>query len=296
MVPMTKNQKEAVYTLLKTASGCYLGYTDAAFEGAPPAFEDDAAPPEGKNGGTDSSRPLSSADEDPSLLRDKAAEADVLLSPSLDESGKSPSPLSSDTIIRKVLTCTSCVLSRYRKNAVIGEGVRNPAVLVVGEGPGEEEDRSGRPFVGPAGQLLDKMLSAISLSRTSNCYIANIVKCRPPMNRAPMSDEINACMGFLQAQILLLRPKAILSVGRTSIQALLGTTQGIGALRGRWFEYGSRTASLRIPVMATYHPSALLRDAALKRPAWEDLKAFKKGLLERVPDYAERFYDEASLH
>lgn len=166
-------------------------------------------------------------------------------------------------------SCTACGLAKGRSKVVFGEGVENPAVLVVGEGPGAEEDRQGLPFVGASGQLLDRMLASIGLSRGQNCYIANIVKCRPPGNRDPAPDERDACMPYLRAQIGLLAPKAILCAGRVAAQSLLGVTDGINRLRGKEYLYGN------IPVVATYHPSALLRDESLKRPAWEDLKRLR---------------------
>ena len=147
-------------------------------------------------------------------------------------------------------------------------------VMVIGEGPGADEDRQGRPFVGKAGQLLDKMLEAIQLSRKTNCYITNVVKCRPPQNRDPAPEERSCCAAFLDAQIRLLRPKMILVMGRIAAQHLLQTSDGIGKLRGRFFDYQG------IPLMPTYHPSALLRDESLKRPAWEDLKRFRARLHE----------------
>jgi len=169
----------------------------------------------------------------------------------------------------RALSCKACALSAARKNVVFGEGVPSPIVLVVGEGPGAEEDNQGLPFVGASGKLLDKMLSSIGLSRGENCYIANIVKCRPPNNREPAPDERAACMPFLREQIRLLSPKAILCTGRTAAQALLNTTDGINRLRGKNYTYEG------IPLVATYHPSALLRDDTLKRPAWEDLKRLR---------------------
>ncbi len=191
--------------------------------------------------------------------------------------------LSLENLCKKVSVCTNCILSKTRKNTVFGEGGTNPLVMVIGEGPGEEEDLSGRPFVGKAGQLLDKMLAAISLDRNINCYIANIVKCRPPRNRTPMEDEADSCRGFLQAQINALKPKYILAMGRTAIQNLLGSSDGINALRGKWFLYNS------IPLMATFHPSALLHDSSLKAPAWEDLKLFRKRLIDENKGYDEEF-------
>lgn len=180
-----------------------------------------------------------------------------------------------DSIAERVRACRACRLGAGRTNAVPGEGAATPLVLVVGEGPGADEDATGRPFVGKAGQLLDKMLAAVALSRGENCFIANVVKCRPPNNRDPEADEIAACAGFLDAQIDALRPTAILSIGRVPTQALLGTADGIGKLRGRFFEYRGH------PLLPTYHPSALLRDESLKRPAWEDLKKLRAFLDER---------------
>jgi len=173
--------------------------------------------------------------------------------------------------------CRACRLGEGRRNAAYGEGSAEPLVLVVGEGPGAEEDAQGRPFVGPAGRLLDRMLASIGLSRETNCYIANIVKCRPPGNREPAPDEKEACMPWLERQIEALRPRFIVAMGRTAATALLGSAEGIGKLRGRWFERRG------IPLIATYHPSALLRDESLKRPAWEDLKTLKFRLSELEP-------------
>lgn len=170
----------------------------------------------------------------------------------------------------KALACTACALSAGRKNVVFGQGVPHPAVLVVGEGPGAEEDNQGFPFVGASGKLLDKMLASIGLSRRENCYIANIVKCRPPNNREPAPDERAACMPYLREQIRILRPRVILCAGRTAAQSLLSTTEGINKLRNTMRDYEG------IPVIATYHPSALLRDETLKRPAWEDLKRLRE--------------------
>ena len=177
-------------------------------------------------------------------------------------------------IANKIAACNRCRLCGGRKNTVPGIGVTNPYVLVIGEGPGADEDASGEPFVGKAGQLLDKMLGAIGLSRHTNCFIANIVKCRPPQNRDPMPDEADACRSFLDAQISVLKPKMILAVGRIAAQNILNTTTGINKLRGQFFEYRG------IPLLPTYHPSALLRNEEMKRPAWEDLKLFRARLEE----------------
>ncbi|HUX38302.1 MAG TPA: uracil-DNA glycosylase [Rectinemataceae bacterium] len=180
----------------------------------------------------------------------------------------------------QVETCRACRLGEGRHHPAYGEGPERPLVLVVGEGPGAEEDAQGRPFVGAAGRLLDRMLSSIGLSRDANCYIANIVKCRPPGNREPSPDEKEACMPWLERQIDVLKPSFILAMGRTAATALLRSEEGIGRLRGRWFERGG------IPLIATYHPSALLRDEGLKRPAWEDLKTLKFRLDDALPGEA----------
>ncbi|MBO4509570.1 MAG: uracil-DNA glycosylase [Spirochaetaceae bacterium] len=179
-----------------------------------------------------------------------------------------------ENIARKIAVCKRCRLCEGRRNTVPGIGVPKPLVLVIGEGPGADEDASGEPFVGKAGQLLDKMLAAINLSRHTNCFIANIVKCRPPNNRDPMPNEAEACRSFLDAQISVLKPKMILTVGRIAVQNILNTTTGINKLRGQFFEYRD------IPLLPTYHPSALLRNEEMKRPAWEDLKKFRARLEE----------------
>jgi DNA polymerase len=176
-----------------------------------------------------------------------------------------------------VASCARCRLGSGRLHAAYGEGLPRPLVLVVGEGPGSEEDTLGRPFVGPAGQLLDRMLTSIGLSRDTNCYITNIVKCRPPGNRDPATDEREACLPWLERQIDVLMPAFILALGRVAAGTLLGSEEGIGRLRGKWFERRG------IPLLATYHPSALLHDESLKRPAWEDLKALKFRLDDAFP-------------
>lgn len=193
-------------------------------------------------------------------------------------------PASLPSIAEKITECRACPLCKGRTNTVPGMGVENPYVLVVGEGPGHDEDVSGLPFVGAAGKLLDKMLIAIQLDRNVNCYIANVVKCRPPNNRTPTHEEAAACGGFLRSQIDVLKPKMILAAGRTAAQYLLETDAPLGKLRGTFYNYHAAYGD--VPLLVTYHPSALLRDESNKRPAWEDLKMFKSRLLEIAPDYA----------
>ena len=181
-------------------------------------------------------------------------------------------------IASRIAACSRCGLCAARQNTVPGVGPESPLVMVIGEAPGADEDAKGEPFVGKAGELLDKMLAAIGLSRETNCFIANIVKCRPPENRDPSPEEAAACAPFLEAQIAALKPRAIIAVGRIAAQNLLKTQTGIGQLRGRFFDYQG------IPLMPTSHPSALLRDENLKRPAWEDLKGFKAEILSGGTD------------
>ena len=178
-----------------------------------------------------------------------------------------------EKIAAEIRACKRCPLGSTRTKAAPGEGVAQPLVLVIGEGPGAEEDAQGRPFVGRAGQLLDKMLASIDLSRNSNCFIANVVKCRPPKNRDPHPEERAACAGFLKRQIVLLKPKFILVAGRIAAQTLLQTTESVNKLHGKFTEY--TVDNLTFPLLVTYHPAALLRDENLKRPAWEDLKLLR---------------------
>ena len=189
-----------------------------------------------------------------------------------------------EAVAENISACKACGLATARTQVVPGEGASNPLVMVIGEGPGADEDTAGRPFVGKAGQLLDKMLESIGLFRSKNCFIANMVKCRPPGNRDPEPEEVAACFPYLERQILLMRPRIILCAGRVAAQSLLKTSRGINMLRGAFHEL--KIGETAIPVLPSFHPSALLRDESLKRPAWEDLKLLKSKLLDLVGDYA----------
>ncbi len=169
--------------------------------------------------------------------------------------------------------CKKCPLCETRTNAVPGEGNPNARLMLVGEGPGESEDLSGRPFIGRAGDLLTKMLEAIQVPR-SEAYIANVVKCRPPKNRVPLPDERAACMPYLRRQIELVKPTVLLALGSTASAALLDVKSSLGALRGREHNWNG------IPLIVTYHPAALLRNPDWKRPAWDDLRTVRK-ILDR---------------
>ena len=161
--------------------------------------------------------------------------------------------------------CTRCRLSEQRRSVVVGEGAADARVMFVGEGPGAEEDRTGRPFVGQAGKLLDRMILAMGFER-GQTYIANVVKCRPPGNRDPKDDEIAACSTFLDRQVEFIRPEVIVALGRFAANRLTGTEKPLGALRGRWSHYKG------VPLLATYHPAYLLRTPVDKRKVWDDLK------------------------
>jgi len=172
-------------------------------------------------------------------------------------------------IAAEIGSCRKCGLHEGRKNTVPGYGVLNPLVMCIGEAPGADEDTTGRPFVGKAGQYLDKWLAAIDLSRDSNCFIGNIIKCRPPGNRDPQPEEMEACLPYLRRQLKVIRPRMILALGRISAQILSGTQKGIGVLRGETFTY------MDILCASTYHPSAVLRNQEYRKPVWDDLRKLK---------------------
>lgn len=176
-----------------------------------------------------------------------------------------------DELREQVLVCTACGLCNGRRHAVFGHGGQPTRWLVVGEAPGEQEDRQGQPFVGRSGQLLDAMLSAVGMSRERDVFIANVIKCRPPGNRNPKPEEIAACSPYLMRQIALLKPERILVLGRFAAQTLLGTDATIGSLRGRVHQMKTDEGR-EIPVVVSYHPAYLLRSPAEKARAWQDLQ------------------------
>lgn len=178
-----------------------------------------------------------------------------------------------------IMSFEACALKQTAKHTVFADG--NPAapLMVVGEAPGADEDRIGLPFVGVSGQLLDRMLAAISLDRTG-FYVTNILPWRPPGNRSPTTAEIATCMPFIERHIELVAPKIVVLAGGVAAKTLLRTNDGIMRLRGRWFEYRPPGSARAIPTMATFHPAYLLRSPAHKREAWRDLLAIKQRLLE----------------
>jgi DNA polymerase len=264
---MTAHEKAALASFLETVQGClFTGYRTVPHPAEEAGFVDDP------------------------VTRDNPADTGIAVATGGPDkaAGDTLEHIAGDTLERialEIASCRMCGLCEQRKNTVPGEGplagFSRPPVMVIGEAPGADEDAQGRPFVGPAGKLLDRMLAAIGLSRETNCFIANILKCRPPNNRDPEPDERAACIRFLERQIVLLKPQAILCAGRVAAQALLQTTAPMASLRnGKRWEYTLIKGGVEttIPVFATYHPSALLRNEGWKRPAWEDLKAFREFL------------------
>ena len=167
------------------------------------------------------------------------------------------------------MNCTRCGLCEKRNHVVFGVGNREADIMFIGEGPGEQEDLKGEPFVGPAGKLLDDMLSIIDLDRTKNCYIANIVKCRPPQNRDPLEIEQDACIVYLRNQVALIKPKIIVCLGRIAAKKIISEDYRITKEHGKWIEKNGTW------ITAIYHPSALLRDVSKRPETFEDLLAIR---------------------
>ncbi|MEC7926160.1 MAG: uracil-DNA glycosylase [Actinomycetota bacterium] len=175
------------------------------------------------------------------------------------------------------VNCTSCGLSITRKKVVVGKGNETARIVIIGEGPGEQEDITGLPFVGRAGKMLDTALSSVDIDPLKDCYITNIVKCRPPNNRKPTSSEVETCMPWLNEQVNLLSPKIIILAGSTAVQSFLGIKEPISKIRGQWIEKNN------IKYMPIFHPSYLLRNPSKDRGkpkwlTWQDLKKVKKEL------------------
>jgi DNA polymerase len=199
-------------------------------------------------------------DQEPTLF----GETSAARSPVPQESWASAATL--EGMEQQVNTCLKCSLGHTRMKFVFGVGNPHATLMLIGEAPGADEDAQGEPFVGRAGQLLNKILEAIHFRR-EDVYISNILKCRPPGNRKPLPEEADACLPYLRKQIELVRPKLILCLGLTAAENLLGTRESLTQLRGRVLSYEGT------PLMVTYHPAALLRNPNWKRPAWEDVQA-----------------------
>jgi DNA polymerase len=204
------------------------------------------------------------------------AETGYRIAPEEQEADMSVTPPNAGTLAeleKTVSACTACPLHRSRTQTVFGAGNPNTRVLFIGEAPGRDEDVRGEPFVGRAGQLLNKILAAIDLER-EDVFITNILKCRPPNNRDPQESEVRRCENYLKRQIELIKPGVICALGRVAAQWLLQTNAPLGTLRkGEYYYEGIR-------ILATYHPAALLRNPNFKKPAWEDFKQLKAMLAE----------------
>ena len=185
-----------------------------------------------------------------------------------------------EALKQKALACTACQLCQGRHNVVFGTGNPNAEVMFIGEGPGEQEDLKGEPFVGRAGKLLDDMLEVIDLSRQTNVYIANIVKCRPPQNRDPLNTEQDACIGYLRAQTALIRPKIIVCLGRIAACRLIREDFKITREHGQWVQRAG------VWMTAVYHPAAILRDPSKRPDTFQDLK----GLQAKIREVCEQTY------
>ena len=179
------------------------------------------------------------------------------------------SELSWESIEQEIADCRRCGLCEQRHRIVLGEGNRNAEIMLVGEGPGADEDAQGRPFVGKAGQLLDKMFSAIDIKR-EELYITNVVKCRPPGNRTPLDEEAEACLPILRIQYALIKPKIVVCLGATATKHVYDHEARITRVRGQWL---NKNGTLFIP---TYHPAALLRDETKKKDVWADLQSIRR--------------------
>jgi uracil-DNA glycosylase family 4 len=200
-------------------------------------------------------------------VKNTAAPAPVQPFPYPDESWTGCASLG--VLNGEISGCLKCELGRTRKNFVFGVGNPNSPVMFVGEAPGADEDAKGEPFVGRAGQLLNKIIEAVGMKR-EDVYICNILKCRPPNNRDPLPTEMQLCSPYLMKQIELMKPKFIICLGRISAQWLLQTTDTLTSLRGKFHDFQGAK------LMVTYHPAALLRNPNWKRPAWDDMKMFKQ--------------------
>ena len=293
---MTKEDKQTIYNLLRTASQNVYGYTTPAFESD--EFVDNAQctmhnaqlnsvpvniPAQSQIIETEIKQPIKVTSSTANSNQDNTNNSELGIV-NCELKG-----MSLGDVILKIARCTRCSLARTRTNVVPGQGSKSAEVLVIGDGPAMEDDASGVPFSGAAGLLMDKMLNAVKLDRRQNCFLTNIVKCTPPQNRDPYPEETDACFGFIEAQIKIIKPKLILCSGRVAAVSLLKNNPNVNLslpvdqLRGQWFDYNG------IPVMVVYSPAEVLKNPALKKPIWDDLRAFATKLKELSSTYAALF-------
>ncbi len=282
---MTASEKETIYTFLEKSASWLKGYKVKLLDEV--SFEDDfetIVKTEAPSQNTAAVQ-INNEPRENELNQEKEINTETT-NPDETENIAEKKEQKLAALAQKIEACTNCILHQKRTLTSPGNGVFSPFVLVIGNAPNEIDNTTGSTFEGKSGELLDKMLSAIHLSKKINTYLTNIVKCMPPMNREPMPDEASACSGFLEAQIHTLKPSAILVLGRSAAQNILETSEGINTLREKWFEYNS------IPLMVTFHPNDVLKNETLKRPVWEDLKVFRSKLLEINSEYDKSFKDE----
>lgn len=293
---MTKEDKQTIYNLLRTASQNVYGYTTPTFESD--EYVDNAQctmhnaqlnsvpvniPAQSQIIETEIKQPIKVTSSTANSNQDNTNNSELGIV-NCELKG-----MSLGDVILKIARCTRCFLARTRTNVVPGQGSKSAEVLVIGDGPAMEDDASGVPFSGAAGLLMDKMLNAVKLDRRQNCFLTNIVKCTPPQNRDPYPEETDACFGFIEAQIKIIKPKLILCSGRVAAVSLLKNNPKVNLslpvdqLRGQWFDYNG------IPVMVVYSPAEVLKNPALKKPIWDDLRAFATKLKELSPTYAALF-------
>lgn len=266
---MTAQEKESLYNLLKTVSSAIDGYTSVNFKNENPSFSDDVTNQKPAVSSQQTSQTQKPAVPPVSNTKEPQVAAEV--SPSSQVEFAQPK---SFDISGKINSCTRCPLGKSDAAKVCGTGVSNPFVYVLLDSPNPE------PMIT---ELLYKMLSAISLSPKSNCYISTVVKCATQNNREPNGEEIAACLSFVDAEISMLKPKIIIAMGKVAAQTLLRTNLQITELRGEFTEYNG------VPLMPTYHPKTLIVGPQFKGPAWSDLKLVKAKLLELVPFYENTF-------
>ena len=213
----------------------------------------------------------------PAAARPAPARAPVVLPLDGDAIGSAQAAAAAATSLSELQAALEafegCALKRTATNTVFADGVADGRIMLIGEAPGRDEDRVGKPFVGRAGQLLDKMLASIALDRKTNAYITNVINWRPPDNRDPTPEEAAACLPFLRRHIELAQPKLIILLGAVAARHVVGISDGIMKLRGRWLEY--RVGDVMVPLMPTLHPAYLLRQPAHKKLAWRDLQAVR---------------------
>lgn len=186
-------------------------------------------------------------------------------------------------VAAQAAACTRCALHTGRTKSVFSDGNPSAPLMLIGEGPGQHEDETGVPFVGKAGQLLTQILESVEIDRKTDIYICNIVKCRPPQNRAPVPEEMATCSPYLESQIQIIKPRLVLLAGATAMKGILGIPQGISKLRGQWFEMPERFGLPDTKVMPIFHPSYLLRNQSKAKYSpkwfmWQDMKTIRKAL------------------